>query len=48
MKTDFTFHDIRTKGVSDYQGNKQDFSNHKSPAQVATYDRKIKVVDSHK
>ena len=37
---------IKGKGVSDYEGNKQEFSGHKNPAQVATYDRKVKVVDS--
>ncbi len=47
MKFDFTFHDIKAKSISDYEGNKQDFSGHLNPAQVATYDRKIKVVDSH-
>jgi hypothetical protein len=46
MKCDFTFHDIKGKGVSDYEGNKQEFSGHKNPAQVATYDQKVKVVDS--
>ena len=47
MKFDFTFHDIKGKSITDYEGNKQDFSGHKSPAMVATYDRKIKAVDSH-
>ena len=40
----FTFHDLKAKGVSDFEGNKQDASGHKTPAQVATYDRKKKEV----
>ena len=47
MKFDFTFHDIKAKGISDYEGNKQEFSGHKTAAQVAVYDRKIKVVDTN-
>jgi hypothetical protein len=45
-KAGFTFHDIKAKGVSDYEGDKQKFSGHKTPAQVATYDRKIEIVDA--
>ena len=48
MKLDFTFHDIKARAISDYQGNKQEFSGHKSPDQVATYDQKVKVMDSLK
>lgn len=44
---DFTFHDIKAKAVSDYEGNKQDFSGHKTAAMVAVYDRKMKRVKSH-
>ncbi len=40
----FTFHDLKAKGVSDFEGNKQDASGHKTLAQVATYDRKKKEV----
>jgi len=45
-KLDFTFHDIKAKSISDYEGDKQRFSGHKTAAQVATYDRKVDVVDS--
>ena len=45
-KLDFTFHDIKAKGVSDYEGDKQKFSGHKTASQVATYDRKIAVVEA--
>ena len=38
----FTFHDLKAKGVSDFKGNKQDASGHKTAAQVAVYDRKKK------
>jgi integrase len=47
LKFDFTFHDIKAKSISDYEGNKQEFSGHKTAAQVAVYDRKIKVVDTN-
>lgn len=48
---DFTFHDIKAKGISDFEGDqaqKQEFSGHKTPRQVDTYDRKVKVVPSLK
>lgn len=48
---DFTFHDIKAKGISDFKGNqaeKQEFSGHKTARQVETYDRKVKVVPSLK
>ncbi|EBX2183582.1 tyrosine-type recombinase/integrase [Salmonella enterica] len=41
-----TFHDLKAKGISDYDGSskeKQLFSGHKTEAQVITYDRKTKV-----
>ncbi|WP_284972507.1 Rrf2 family transcriptional regulator [Atlantibacter hermannii] len=40
------FHDIKAKGISDYEGStrdKQIFSGHKTENQVVVYDRKIKV-----
>lgn len=43
---DCTFHDLKAKGISDYEGSsrdKQQFSGHKTEAQVVAYDRKIKV-----
>ncbi|MFQ3232012.1 MAG: integrase [Reinekea sp.] len=43
-KPDFTFHDLKAKGISDYEGNKQEFSGHKTAAQVDVYDRKVKRV----
>lgn len=47
LKFDFTFHDIKAKSISDYEGDKQLFSGHKTAAQVGTYDRKTEIVDSH-
>ena len=47
MALDFTFHDLKAKGVSDFEGSskeKQEFTGHKTERQVATYDRKVKVV----
>lgn len=38
----FTFHDLKAKGVSDYEGDdKRKFSGHKTERQVASYDRKV-------
>ena len=47
LSFDFTFHDLKAKGISDLQGNlyeKQAISGHKSVEQTARYDRKIAVV----
>ncbi|MCX4029769.1 hypothetical protein H0A36_16225 [Endozoicomonas sp. SM1973] len=44
---DFTFHDIKAKGISHFEGNlsdKQEFSGHKTITQTEIYDRKIRVV----
>lgn len=44
---DFTFHDLKAKGVSDLEGSlqeKQQISGHKTITQTARYDRKIKIV----
>ena len=41
-----TFHDLKAKGISDYDGSskeKQLFSGHKTEAQVLTYNRKPAV-----
>lgn len=46
LKFDFTFHDIKAKSISDYSGNKQRFSGHKTASQVAVYDRKTVIVDT--
>lgn len=43
---DCTFHDLKAKGISDYEGSgrdKQRFSGHKTESQVLIYDRKIKL-----
>jgi hypothetical protein len=47
QKLDFTFHDLKAKGISDFEGSikdKQIFSGHKTERQVAVYDRKIEIV----
>ncbi|MCY1699718.1 tyrosine-type recombinase/integrase [Lelliottia sp. SL45] len=44
-----TFHDIKAKGISDYEGSSRDkqlFSGHKTESQVLVYDRKVKVTPS--
>ncbi len=45
-KLNCTFHDLKAKGISDYEGSskeKQLFSGHKTESQVLVYDRKVKV-----
>lgn len=47
MLFDFTFHDLKAKGVSDLEGSlqeKQQISGHKTITQTARYDRKVKIV----
>jgi integrase len=44
---DFTFHDLKAKGISDLEGTlqeKQTISGHKQISQTARYDRKTKIV----
>jgi site-specific recombinase XerC len=48
LNIDFTFHDIKAKAISDFEGNKQEFSGHKTQSQVAIYDRKVKVTPTLK
>ena len=46
---DCTFHDIKAKAISGYEGATKDkelFSGHKTEAQVNTYDRKVKVTST--
>ncbi|MBM6636644.1 tyrosine-type recombinase/integrase [Leclercia adecarboxylata] len=46
LSLDCTFHDLKAKGISDYEGSSRDkqiFSGHKTEAQVITYDRNIKI-----
>ena len=40
---DWTYHDIKAKGISDFEGDKQKFSGHKSARQAGEYDRKTQV-----
>lgn len=47
LQIDFTFHDLKAKGVSDLEGSleeKQAISGHKNSRQTAIYDRKTKIV----
>ncbi len=41
------FHDIKAKGISDYEGSSRDkqlFSGHKTESRVLVYDRKVKNI----
>ncbi|EPO2591178.1 tyrosine-type recombinase/integrase [Escherichia albertii] len=47
LSFDFTFHDLKAKGISDLEGSlqvKQQISGHKMISQTARYDRKTKIV----
>ncbi|EJA5988826.1 integrase, partial [Salmonella enterica] len=47
LSFDFTFHDLKAKGVSDLEGTlqeKQQISGHKTITQTARYDRKVQIV----
>ncbi len=47
LEFDFTFHDLKAKGVSDLEGNmydRQAITGHKNVEQTAKYVRKIAVV----
>lgn len=44
---DIHFHDIKAKAISDYEGDKQKFSGHKSAQMVSgVYDRKTHIVET--
>lgn len=43
---DIHFHDLKAKGISDFEGDKKKFSGHQSDAMVARYDRKVPIVDT--
>lgn len=47
LQFDFTFHDVKAKSISDWDGDKQKFSGHKTQSQVAVYDRKVPIVGAH-
>src|SRR3990167_95102 len=44
IKIDWTYHDIKAKGISDFDGDKQNFSGHKTARQAGDYDRRTHVV----
>ena len=46
---DWTFHDLKAKGISDFEADKQSLSDHKSRLQMERYNRtpdRIEVIDS--
>jgi len=43
VELDWTYHGIKAKGTSDFEGDKQEFSGHKSRRQVDDYDRKTRL-----
>jgi integrase len=47
LQINWTFHDIKAKSISDYEGDRQLFSGHKSHAMMQRYNRTVDVVDSN-
>ena len=47
LEVNFTFHDLKAKGISEYDGNKQEFSGHKTRSMVERYNRTPDVVKAH-
>jgi len=43
----FTFHDLKAKGISDYEGDKLAFSDHASRQQMERYNRKVQEIHAH-
>ena len=48
VNADFTSHDLKAKGISDYEGDKQYFSGHKSKSMMEKYNRTADIVDPKK
>ena len=48
LKERFTFHDLKAKGVSDFDGDKKLASGHRTDAMVDVYDRKPSQVKATK
>ncbi len=46
VRIDWHYHDIKAKAISDFEGDKQQFSGHKSRTQVESYNRKPELVPS--
>ena len=44
LKERFTFHDLKAKGVSDFDGDKQRAAGHRTAQAAAVYDRKIETI----
>ena len=47
LNVDFTFHDIKAKAITDWTGDKKQFSGHKTDSQVEVYNRRAEVVKTH-
>jgi hypothetical protein len=44
LKERFTFHDLKAKGVSDFDGDKQRAAGHRTARAAAIYDRKVEHI----
>lgn len=44
LKERFTFHDLKAKGVSDFEGDKQRTAGHRMARAAAIYDRKTETI----
>jgi integrase len=47
LREPYTFHDIKAKSISDYEGDKRRFSGHATERMVARYDRRVPEVLAH-
>jgi len=48
LKERFTFHDLKAKGITDFDGDKQKAAGHKSARMAEVYNRKPEKVPSTK
>lgn len=46
VNADWTFHDLKAKSITDFQGDKKKFSGHKSDRMVDIYDRLPSIVET--
>lgn len=48
LRERFTFHDLKAKGISDFEGDKQKAAGHRSAKVADAYNRKVETVDPTK
>lgn len=48
LRERFTFHNLKAKGISDFEGDKQKAAGHRSAKVADAYNRKVETVDPTK